>query len=93
MSKRRGRALRRRYGRAEGERKTTRVLASRVLVNDAPGGHKGVLEPGDRVEVGGLAANENYLIAYRAKKPGGAWVRLGPFATVPVHSLRERGRR
>ena len=38
--KRRGRALKRRYGRAEGERKTVRVLASRVLVNDAPGATK-----------------------------------------------------
>ena len=92
MRHRRGRALRRRYGRTTG-RTTIRVMARGVSVSDAPGGHHSMLVPGDRVEVGGPAANENYLVAYRVQRLGEGWTRLGPFATVPVHALEPKKRR
>jgi hypothetical protein len=71
------------------DRTTIRTLARRVLVNDAPGGHQAVLDPGDRVEVGGPAANGAYLIAYRMQRTGEGWVKLGPFATVPAGALED----
>ena len=92
MRHRRGRALRRRYGRTAG-RTTIRVMARGVLVNTAPGGAQGHLAPGDRVEVGGPAANKNYLVAYRVQRLGEGWTRLGPFATVPVNALEPKKRR
>jgi hypothetical protein len=91
-----GKALRRRYGHSESgvpARTTLRVMARREWVSDAPGGSHSALVPGDRVEVGGEAANTDYLVVYRVQRLGEGWTRLGPFAVVLKSSLAPKRRR
>jgi hypothetical protein len=64
-----------------------RVLKWAVRVNTGFGGVSGILQPGDRVEVGGLAANRAFLIAHRVQRLGEGWALLGPYATVPINAL------
>jgi len=87
--KRRGRALRRRYGRAEGAPKTKiRVIKRAFSIGDGPGPVRTQFQAGDRIEVGGPAANAAYLLAYRVQRLGEGWTRLGPFAIVSAeHDL------
>jgi hypothetical protein len=69
------------------------VVEREFMVNDAPGGHQVLLEPGDRVEAGGVAGNTDFLIAHRALKQSvGVWKRLGPHAVVPIRALRGVGK-
>jgi hypothetical protein len=90
MKQRRGHALRRRYGHAEKTPKTAiRVIARRFSIGDGPGPIRTQFEPGDRIEVGGPAANGAYLIAYRVQRLGEGWTRLGPFAVVSEHDLAQ----
>ncbi len=45
-------------------------------------------QPGDRVEVGGDAANSLFLIAHRIRRRGGgSWETLGPYANVAKSAL------
>jgi hypothetical protein len=87
--------LAKRYGRAQ-SRTALRIISRRVSVSDAPGGHHRTLEPGDRIEVGGSAANKDYLVAHRVQQLGRGWERLGPFAVVACTALepakKRRGR-
>jgi hypothetical protein len=57
------------------------------------GTHRHILEPGDRIEVGGPAANSAYLVAHRVQRLGEGWTRLGPFAVVPADALAPKKRR
>ena len=62
-------------------------MARRVTIGDGPGPVRTTLEVGDRVELGGLAANTDYRIAYRVQHLGEGWRMLGPFAVIPVDAV------
>jgi hypothetical protein len=85
--------LQKRYGHTR-EGTAICVLTRPQRINDAPGGHATTFEPGDRVEVGELAANTDYLVAHRVQRLGEGWKRLGPFAVVARHAIAfSKGRR
>lgn len=88
------RTLRQRYGNVCGAGSKIGVLRRDVRVNSGPGGSQTTLSSGDRVEVGGPAANTAFLIAHRVQRLGEGWKGLGPFAVVPVDAVVfKRGRR
>lgn len=62
-------------------------MARRVSIGDGPGPVRTTLEAGDRVELGGLAANTDYRIAYRFQQLGEGWKKLGPFAVIPIQAI------
>ena len=83
------RRLHRRYGRSAVGRTTVMVLTRGLSIGDGPGPVHTTFATGDLVEVGGPAGNRDYLIAYRVRKPGIGWARLGPHAVVPKNALTE----
>ena len=89
----RKRTLRRRYGRAVRGSTEIRVLSRDVSMGDGPGPVRTHLVAGDRVELGGLAANTDYRNAYRVQRLGEGWTRLGPFALVPISAIAPKKRR
>jgi len=73
--RRHGETLRKRYGRAKTEKTTIRVMAHNAWIADGPGPARTLLVKGDRVEVGGPAANRAFLIAHRVQHYGEGWTK------------------
>lgn len=68
-------------------------MAHRVTIVDGPGDIRTTLEAGDRVELGGLAANTDYRIAFRVQHLGEGWTVLGPFAVIPIRAIAPKKKR
>lgn len=80
-------SLRRRYGRSQ-KTTTIRTVGHTTRLDQYDTAHAG-----DRVEVGGDAANTDFLIAYRIQRLGESWKTMGPFANVAKIALRAAKRR
>ena len=80
--------LRSRYGKAHASKGTSiRVVARTTRLDQYDTGF-----PGDRIEVGGDAANDAFLVAHRMLREGEGWKTLGPFAVVAKSALRTKKR-